>query len=68
MTRHTPSLQKSRTPCRLRINAVAERSPIRGARGCRIGREPSVSTTVERLLLASDNSQARAPGTILAMP
>ena len=23
MTRHTPSLQKSRTPCRLRINAVA---------------------------------------------
>jgi len=32
------------------------------------GREPSVSATVARLLLASDNSEARAPGTILAMP
>jgi hypothetical protein len=33
-----------------------------------LGREPSVSATVARLLLASDNSEARSRGTILAMP
>ena len=35
---------------------------------CRIGREPSVSQTVARLLLASENSEARAAMTLLVRP
>lgn len=40
----------------------------RASPGFRSGREPSVSATVARLLLAFDKSEARAPRTLLAMP
>ena len=59
--------------CRTLAGMQARALPLRQQCGrrhprCRIGREPSVSQTVARLLLASENSEARAAMTLLVRP